>query len=171
MRRIKYYPPESRHYFEDNLQCLTCGNSLSFYIDLRLEHEVCLRTDQCMQVELTRSSDQIFAEMMRERDQLLYDENRVIFCANCKSDDIDDQERLLDCCWQVGCPGCSVCGNYISREEVTDCCMECLKDHNGLIEAEDCFENCPHFDEGLEEVRQHYNITLTDLKRELGFLV
>jgi len=79
------------------------------------------------------------------------------------------QERLLDYCWQMGCPGCEICGNYISEEELRSLCNECILGRNGEITEDECSYLCPYHDDGLEQVRMHYDITLDDLKRDLDY--
>jgi len=66
-------------------------------------------------------------------DTVLYNDKQIIHCANCKEQGVDLQERLLDYCWQTGCPGCDVCGNYIDKDELIETCTECIREHNGLV--------------------------------------
>ncbi|MCK4893851.1 MAG: hypothetical protein KAT07_07775 [Calditrichia bacterium] len=42
-------------------------------------------------------------------------DNPLNFCANCGDGYVDVQERLQDICWNMGCPGCEVCGNYLNE--------------------------------------------------------
>ena len=100
---------------------------------------------------------------------LTYREPPVIFCANCQEGYVDSQERLFEWCWQRGCPGCSVCGNYIDKDEMLEICSECIIDHEGQISEDDCNSVCPYYEDGLEEVRMHYDITLDAIKLDLGY--
>jgi len=170
MRAAKYYPPESRRYLKDGLQCIYCGNTNSFFIDLRLRHQVTLQPDSSILVESSKTTEKIFHSIAGNIDNILYSDNQIIHCANCKEQGVDLQERLLDYCWQTGCPGCDVCGSYIDKDELIETCTDCIREHDGLIDEEYCSYQCPYYDDGLEAVRGHYNITLAEMKQDAGFI-
>lgn len=170
MRPVKYYPPETRRYLQDNLQCIYCGNTTAFYIDLRLKQQVLINEDHSIIIESSKTTEKVFRSLVHNMDTVLFNEHQSIHCANCKEQGVDKQERLLDYCWQSGCPGCEVCGNYISKEELIEICTECIHEHKGIISEEDCSYRCMYYDNGLEEVRMHYDITLEELKKEAGYL-
>ena len=165
MRQVKYYPPESRRYLKENLQCIYCGNTTAFFIDLRLRHQVTIQPDSSILVESSKTTEKVFHSIADNVDTAL----EHIHCANCKEQGVDIQERLLDYCWQTGCPGCDVCGNYIDKDELIETCTECIHEHQGSITEEDCAYQCTHYDNGLEEVRRYYDITLEELKRDAGY--
>ena len=110
--------------------------------------------------------------LYRVVDKGLLEDKPKISCANCgELDSVDLLERVLDTCWNSGCPGCWWCGQFIDEETVHELCSECLISRNGKIDAEYCECSCPHFDYGLESVRSHYGFSIEDLKTELGFFV
>ena len=174
MREPRYYSSEERRYIYDNLQCTSCGNSEAFSIDLRLRHIVRNQTDGQLTVELDSRAGEVFSIIRREIysviDKGIDRDQPLIFCANCGDGYVDVQERLQDICWNMGCPGCEVCGNYLPVEELYQACVECIQDHNGEVTEEDCIYNCPCCEEGLSHVRVHYSITLDELKREAGYV-
>jgi hypothetical protein len=175
MRKPKYYPVEERRFnVENNLQCSLCGNTTAFCIDLRLKHLVEVEAGMLI-VQIQRSpAERVFDSISRNIWRMIdkaHDEGKeIIRCANChESETVDLQERLLDYCWQMDCPGCEVCGNYITEEEVRELCCECIKEHDGQITEDDCWQYCPHYDDSLLPVLEHYHLTLEDLLRELGY--
>ena len=173
MREVKYYPPEKRRYFEDNLQCSYCQNTTTFYFNVRLRHKItCLDTGQ-LSVELDRKITERLSKSFERNIVNLIDKSiygrQIIKCANCEDGIVDMQERLLDNCWNLGCPGCDVCANYIEESELREYCLECITEKKGCINEDECNYICPHYDDGLEQVRVHYGITLNDLKGELGY--
>lgn len=175
-RQIKCYPPEDRRYnIENNLQCIYCGNTTAFYMNLRLRHQIDVEENGFISVELNKQmTERVFNSINKNIwniiDKSTMEGKEIIHCANCnESDAVDFQERLLEYCWQMGCPGCDVCGNYIPEEEVREMCTDCIKEHDGEITEEDCQYACPHYDDGLTNVLNHYNISVEDLKRELGY--
>ena len=95
----------------------------------------------------------------------------IVMCSNCEmSEGVDFQERIIDYCWQMGCPGCWHCGFFIDVEEVQTLCSECIRERKGNIDEDDCSTICPNYDQGLSEVREHYGLDLEELKREQGYL-
>jgi hypothetical protein len=169
MRAIKYYPPESRRFLHKNLQCIYCGNTHAFFIDLRLRHQVIIQDDSSILVEPSKATEKIFHSIAQNIGTVIDNENEVINCANCKNSSVDIQERLLDYCWQTGCPGCDVCGSFIDKDEVIDICIDCLKENDGKIEEEECSYQCAYYDNGLEAARNHHGISFEELKREAGY--
>jgi len=175
-RTLKYYAPEERRYgVTNNLQCLYCGNSTAFYMDLRLRHQLDVRPDGLIAVELNRRLSQRVFTAIAQNIRAIIDTSKmmdreVVHCANCQDGEaLDFQERLLDWCWQTGCPGCEVCGEYIPEAEVTAYCAECIHEHEGFVTEDDCHCRCPHHDDGLLGVLEHYGRTLEELIGELGY--
>ena len=175
-RAIKYYEPEERRFgIINNLQCMYCGNTTAFYMDMRLRHQIEVQADGLISIELNRkTSERVFESISRNIwsiiDKSKMEGREIIHCANCHdSDSVDFQERLLDWCWQMGCPGCEVCGDYISEEEVVELCSECIREHDGNVSEDDCYSVCPYYDDGLLNVLDHYGITLEKLKADLGY--
>ncbi|MEE9167913.1 MAG: hypothetical protein V3U24_10705 [Candidatus Neomarinimicrobiota bacterium] len=172
-RDARYYDPEERRYVENNLFCPFCGNSNAFSIDLKLRHKV-----ECQSGLLNVGLDKrvkkvlhaIENNLWRIVDKGLNEGKSVIRCANCENKEwIDLQERMLDWCWQLGCPGCWYCGNWIEKDNLIELCSECIISRGGNITDDDCSSVCPHYDDGLEQVMDHYGITLDRLKMELGY--
>lgn len=172
-REIKYYTPEERRFVLDNLQCHRCGNTNAFCIDLRLGHTIEVLPTGELSIELDQRAEQIFNILSRRIWSIVekgnYNDNPLISCANCGDGYVDMQERLLDWCNNMGCPGCDVCGNYIDEEELRNLCLPCISEHNGDITEEDCSYHCPYYEDGLGNVRAHYSITMNELKREVGY--
>ena len=168
-REIKYYQPKDRRRFAENLQCLSCGNTEAFYIDLRLRQRLENHSNGQFIIDFDSKSKKIFKSISENINKLLNNGKEVIFCANCRDTYLDNQEALLEYCWQMGCPGCDVCGDYIDKEEVIGLCMTCIRERDGDISEEKCTEVCEHYDYGLGEVRNHYGISLERLKEEAGY--
>ena len=175
MRTIsKTWEPEDRRYVEGNLQCQWCGNTTGFSIDMKLKHEVAL-TGSGLVVGLNRNRQKRIEKSLSSNISSLVDKyhetgKEIVKCSNCEnSEGVDFQERIIDQCWQMGCPGCWHCGEYIDEEELLSLCRECIRDKHGNIDEADCSTICPHYDQGLSEVREHYGIDLEELKREEGY--
>jgi len=175
-RQVKYYQPEDRRYnIENNLQCIHCGNTTAFYMNLRLRHQIDVEENGFISVELNKQmTERVFNSIGKNIwniiDKSKMEGKEIIHCANCNdSDSVDFQARLLDWCWQMGCPGCDVCGEFISEDDVRDICSDCIKEHKGEITEDDCQYACPQYDDGLTGVLNHYHLDLEQLKRELGY--
>ena len=175
MRTVaKSWEPEDRRYVEGNLQCQWCGNTTSFSIDMKLKHEVAL-TGSGLIVGLNRKREKRIEKSLSSNISSLVDKyhetgKEIVKCSNCKnSEGVDFQERIIDQCWQMGCPGCWHCGEYIDEEEVLSLCRECIREKDGNIDEDDCSIICPHYDQGLSAVREHYGLDLEELKREQGY--
>jgi len=175
-RAIKYYEPEERRYdVINNLQCMYCGNTTAFYMDLRLRHQIDVQHDGLISIELNRKItgrvfDSIAKNIWTIIDKSKTEGRELIHCANCHdSESLDFQERLLEWCWQRGCPGCDVCGDYISAEEIAELCSECIRERDGKVTEDDCYTTCSHYDDGLLNVLEHYGLTLEKLKNDLGY--
>ena len=167
-RQIKYYGPEDRRYFPENLQCIYCGNTNGFYIDLKLRHKI-ETGPQGIIIDFDEKVQRIFKFLSKNMYNLLNNGREVIFCANCGDSYLDNQEVLLEYCFQMGCYGCSVCGNYIEKEELISLCTSCIRERDGDIDDEKCTEVCEHYDYGLKEVRDYYEISLKRLKQDIGY--
>jgi hypothetical protein len=167
-REIKYFSPEDRRYFPENLQCVYCGNTNAFYIDLKLRHKI-ESGEQGIIINFDEKVQRIFKHLSQNMYNLLCDDRQIIHCANCGDSYIDNQEALIECCYQMGCPGCHVCGNYIDKGELIDICSACIRERDGDIDEEKCSEACEHYDYGLKEVRDYYEIGLKRLKEDLGY--
>ena len=175
MRTIsKTWEPEDRRYVEGNLQCQWCGNTAGFSIDMKLKHEVAL-TSSGLVVGLNSNRQKRIELSLSSNISSLVDKyhetgKEIVKCSNCEmSEGVDFQERIIDQCWQMGCPGCWHCGEYIDEEEVLSLCRECISEKHGNIDEDDCTVICPNYDQGLSEVREHYGLDLSELKREQGY--
>ena len=175
MRRAsKTWEPEERRYVEGNLQCQWCGNTSGFSIDMKLKHEV-ESSASGLSVGLNRDRQKKIERSLTSNIHRIVDKyhetgKEIVRCSNCEmSEGIDFQERIMDYCYQMGCPGCWHCGMYIDKDEVTSLCTDCIRDKRGRIDEEDCLTICPHYDQGLSDVREHYGIELNEIKRSLGY--
>ena len=173
-RAVKVYPPDERRNVPGNLLCPSCGNTTAFVMDLRLRHSLTMKgegietgLDPVPTGKLLKALER---NLFRVVDQALLEEKPRISCANCGDNEtVDLLERVVDSCWNAGCPGCWYCANFLDEETVRELCTECLISRNGEVEDETCEYGCPHYDFGLGDVRDHYGFSLADLKTELGF--
>ncbi len=173
-REIKIYPPEVRRFVSGNLLCPSCGNTTAFRMELRLRHSLQIHPkgleislDQIPTKKLLKA---LALNLHKVLDKGFYEDKPRIACANCgETDSIDLQERVMDTCWNSGCPGCWWCGSYIDKEELVNLCSDCITNKDGQVTEETCECGCPHYDYGLEEVRSHYGITMEGLLRDLGY--
>ena len=173
-RAAKVYPPEERRYLAENLLCPSCGNTTAFAMDLRLRHSVDIQPggleiglDKVPTTKLLRALQQNLHKVLNKG---FLEDRPKISCANCgESESIDLLERVMDTCWNSGCPGCWWCGNYIDKTELVELCTECIISKDGEVTLEDCECACPHYDYGLTEVMNHYGISLEGLKQDLGY--
>ena len=173
MREINVYEPEQRRDALNNLYCHVCGNTNLFQIDLRLQHIVEYQ-DGRLTVGLDKGrTDKVVSAIEKNISQVLdrslCGRRPVLHCANCHNGELDMHEYSLETCYNIGCPGCFDCGNWIEEETLREWCRECIINNNGCVDEEYCFSLCPNSDYGLEQVMQHYNITLEDLIKEAGF--
>ena len=175
-REIKVYPPEVRRFISENLLCPACGNTSAFMMDLRLRHSLQIQS-KGLEVSLDRVPTEkilkaLALNLHKVLDKGFYEDKPRIACANCgETDYIDLLERVMDTCWNSGCPGCSWCGSYIEKEELVNLCSDCITSKDGEVTTETCECGCPNYDYGLDEVRNHYGITLEGLKQDLGYQV
>lgn len=174
MTRHKYYPPRERQYlYGKALQCVECGNTNAFAIDLRIPYRLQVQPEGLNCEPDQQRLEQIFQSLGKNlwtlMDRDIFHGEHTIRCANCQDGFVDFQERLHDLCFHYGCPGCDVCGQYISEAEVKDICSECLLSQDGQVTEEDCVVSCPWTVDGLGEVREHHGFTLDDLKTEMGY--
>ena len=174
-RKVKYYPPEARSFSYNNLQCIYCGNTSAFFTNLKLKHELTVDESGSLIVELNRKKTERLMESISNNiwnmvDNAQMNGKEVFHCANCEeAEGVDMQTRLLDYCWQTGCPGCDICGNYISEKDLKEICTDCIISRGGKIDPEDCVYSCDYYDYGLEQVYNHYDTSLDDLLEELGY--
>ena len=174
MRQQKTYNPQERREIYENLMCTYCGNTDAFSINLKLKHEIQQINGQ-LEVMLNKAyTDKVLGVITQNLDKLVercYDGRRSFTCANCdQSESIDMHERVLDTCYNMGCPGCFWCGNYIDKQDLIDTCRACILERRGNVDEEYCSYSCPAYDNGLQEVRDYYDMSLRDMKRELGFI-
>lgn len=173
MRDAKFYEPEQRRFVPNNLYCYYCGNTNQWQIDLRLKHVVECSADGLV-VGLDESrTKKIFSNLQQKIYWLLEkscDSNKPLFrCANCNNTNLEIQERMLDSCYGLECPGCFHCGNWMDKNWLIELCTDCIHKKNGIISEDDCHTTCEYYPDGLGEVRDHYDISLENLKFELGY--
>jgi hypothetical protein len=168
MRKVKTFDPEQRRYIEENFFCGYCGNTNQWQIDVKLKHIV-----RCFPDGFTVTLDEKRVKRIKDAIQGFVrrrlDENRFR-CANCGNTEIEYHEYYLESCWNMDCPGCFHCGNWIDKESLIEFCKECITKHNGDITDDDCFTLCEHYDFGLSEVRDHYDLSLETMKRDLSYV-
>ncbi len=173
-REIKIYPPEVRRFISGNLLCPSCGNTSAFMMDLRLRHSLQIQS-KGLEVSLDRVPTEkilhaLALNLHKVLDKGSYEDKPRISCANCgESESIDLVERVMDTCWNAGCPGCWYCGNFIEKDQLVEMCSDCIISRDGQVTLEDCECACPHYDYGLTEVMSHYGISLEGLKQNLGY--
>lgn len=173
MRDVKIYEPEQRRYVPSNLFCTYCGNTNQWQIDLRLHYEVNATNDGTSfgpdqnrtQRILHKIEQNIYQMLMRSYDR----DKPLLRCANCGNTMLEMHEQVLEICWSSDCPGCFFCNNYIAKENLVELCTSCIYDNEGHITDDECSYLCPHYDNGLGAVREHYNLSLDELKRMCGF--
>ena len=173
-REIKVYQPEDRRFISGNLLCPSCGNTTAFMMDLRLRHIVQMYSGG-LEIALDKVPTSKILKALAENlykvvDKGWNEDKPKITCANCGDTDyVDLLERVMDTCWNNGCYGCWWCGNYIDKEELINLCTDCITSKDGEVTLKTCEYGCPHSDHGLGEVMSHYNITLEELKQDLGY--
>jgi len=169
MRDVKVYELEERRYVTNNLYCYYCGNTHQWQIDLRLKHVIEHGADGLI-ISLDESrSSKIFHNITKNIYCLLEKSKPVFRCANCHNSCFEIQERMLDSCYYLECPGCFHCGNWIEKDWLIELCTECIHNKKGIITEDDCRTFCQYYPDGLGEVRDHYDISLEKLKYELGY--
>ena len=173
-RTPKTWEPEARRYIADNLICPFCGNTNAFSIDLKIKHDLTMRPEG-VEVGLSKvHTDKLTKAMAKNLWKILdkgfEDGNPKIICANCgESDGVDLHERLINVCWQTGCPGCWWCGEWMEKKDVIETCHNCIVDRLGKVDEDVCYNSCEHFESGLEQVQAHHGLTLEGLKRDMGY--
>tara|TARA_Y100000294_G_scaffold73310_2_gene69175 strand:- start:43 stop:510 length:468 start_codon:yes stop_codon:yes gene_type:complete len=154
--------------------CTWCGNTEAFNINLKLRHLIQIKNGHLEVMLFKAFTDKVLRVIKHNMDRLIercYDGKKSFYCANCNNtESIDYHERVVDCCWSMGCPGCFWCGSWIDKDDLVETCTECITDRNGEVDNDYCGTYCPAYDHGLEEVRQHYSITLDEMKKDLGYL-
>jgi hypothetical protein len=157
----------------DNLICTYCGNTEAFSINLKLKHHILTKNGQLEVILLKAFTKRVLTVIKHNMDRLVercYDGKKSFYCANCdNSDSIDYHERVLDCCWNMGCPGCFYCGNWMEKDYLLETCSNCIQGREGNVDLQYCDYSCPESDNGLEAVRAHYGISLYDIKERLGY--
>ena len=173
-REIKIFEPHQRRYVPNNLFCSYCGNTHQWQIDLKLNYEIessshglLFNLESNRTIRILKAIETNVYQMLERS----YNRDKPIFkCGNCGNTQLDFHEQVLESCWYMDCPGCFHCGNWLEKDFVIELCTDCITEKGGKITDEDCTMFCPHYDDGLGEVRDHYNISLGDLKRQLGYL-
>lgn len=167
MREATVFLPENRRSVEKNLYCPYCGNTNQWQIDLRLMHSAILESGGISVTIDEVRTKKVLTAINRHIDRMVFlssDSNKpFLHCANCNNAALDMHEQMLEMCYNTGCPGCFHCGQWIDEQTVRDTCSSCIADNFGQVDEDFCFSMCPHYDYGLEEVRQHYSITLAEL--------
>ena len=170
MKSPRVFMPEERRNVANNLFCHYCGNTNQWQMDVRVLHKIIGGTDgiSCefdmdKVNKLLNAVERNMARMLeRSNDRI-----RPLFhCANCGNAELDTHESAVETCGYTGCPGCFSCGNFIDEDEMRELCLTCIADNAGEVDEEFCYNQCPWFDYGLEDVRQHYAVTLDDLIKE-----
>lgn len=173
-RAVKSWEPEARRYIADNLICPFCGNTNAFSVDLKIKHDLKNHTEG-VEIGLSKvHSDKLTKALSRNLSRMVergYDQGRPsIRCANCgESDGVDMHESLINVCWQVGCPGCWWCGEWMEKSDLIETCHNCILDRLGKVDEDVCYNECEHSESGLEQVQNHYGLTLDGLKRDMGY--
>ena len=173
-RAVRIYPPEERRYLAENLLCPSCGNTTAFAMDLRLRHSVDIQPGGLevglAPVPTTKLLRALQQNLHKVLDKGFLEEKPKISCANCgDNESVDLLERVMDTCWNSGCPGCWYCGNFIEQDQLVEMCSDCIISRDGQVTLEDCEYSCPNTDYGLDEVRTHYGLTLEGLIQNLGY--
>jgi len=172
-REIKTFEPEERSYLENGLYCTHCGNTHQWQIDLRLKHNlesvttgISVSLDSLQTKKILKAIENNLVSMV---DRAMDNEKTIFSCANCQNDWVDFHERIRESCLWTACPGCWHCGEWIDEEELLDNCQTCITEKNGEITEDDCDSLCPYADFGLREVMWHYNTSLEETKRSIGY--
>ena len=170
MNTPRVFMPGERREVPGNLFCHYCGNTNQWQMDIRIRHLVNNNGDS-ITIEIDRTkADRLINAVERNMVRMLERSNdriRPLFhCANCGNAELDTHENAIETCGYTGCPGCFSCGNFIDEDEMRELCSACISDNAGEVDEEFCYNQCPWFDYGLEDVRQHYKVTLDDLIKE-----
>ncbi len=173
MRDVKLFEELDRRDIANNLYCYYCGNTNQWQMDIRVQYIVENADDgiafQMDPVRSKRILDAVQRNVNRMINHSNIDTKPIFHCANCGNDELEVFEAMQENCWNMGCPGCDHCCNWIDEDELRNLCSSCIEHHQGKVDEDHCFNLCPHYDFGLEQVRQHYAITLDELIREAGY--
>jgi hypothetical protein len=170
MKSPRVFMPVERREVPANLFCHYCGNTNQWQMDVRVRHLVTMQPegivyefDKMKVDKLIKATESNLVRMLeRSTDRI-----RPLFhCANCGNAELDTYNNAIETCGYTGCPGCFSCGNFIDEDEMREMCIACIADNSGEVDEEFCYNQCPWFDYGLEDVRQHYKVTLDDLIKE-----
>ena len=173
-RTIKTWEPETRRYISENLFCPSCGNTTAFGLDLRLKYNV-ESLSQGLEISLSKDRTEKLTKALAKNlprilDSGFENDKPKIICANCGDKyGIDMHERYVQVCWESGCPGCWWCGEWLEKTVVMQTCHNCIVDRQGKVDEDDCYSTCEHYEAGLEQVRNHYGLTLEKLKTDMGY--
>ena len=164
MREVKIFQPGDRREAINNLYCHYCGNVNQWQMDVRMRHTIVVESNGIAVALDEQRAKKLLCAIERNVSRILYrsesTEKPLFKCANCGNAELDMHENAVETCYNLGCPGCFDCGSWIDEEYLRELCEACIKDNAGEVDEEHCFNMCPHFDYGLEQVRQHYAITL-----------
>ena len=153
--------------------CTWCGNTEAFNINLKLKHLIQVKNGQLEVMLFKAFTEKVLSVIKHNMDRLVercYDGKKSFYCANCNNtESIDYHERVVDCCWNMGCPGCFWCGDWMDKEQLIETCRDCITKKGGEVDLDYCACYCSASDNGLEEVRQHHGITLDEMKMDLGY--
>lgn len=173
-RALRTYEGDDRRYIDNNLMCTWCGNTNTFNIDLKLDHIITVKNGQ-LEISLckinTNRTLNVIKENMDDLVEKCYDgEDKTFYCANCEGiDTLDYHKNIIESCYHTACLGCFHCQNYIDKSELLEICRECITENNGKVDDEFCDTICPASDFGLREIHHHYDITLHEIKTDLGY--
>jgi hypothetical protein len=170
MKAPRVFMPDERRDVANNLFCHYCGNTNQWQMDVRVRHLATVQSEGIVYEFDKMKVDKLINAVERNVVRMLERSNdriRPLFhCANCGNAELDTHENAVETCGYTGCPGCFSCGNFIDEDEMRELCIACITDNCGEVDEEFCFNQCPYFDYGLADVRQHYKVTLDDLIKE-----
>ena len=156
------------------MYCQFCGNTHQWQIDLKLRYEIeSSPSGLLFSLEPNRTKRILSAIENNVYNMLVksyYQEKPIFRCANCDNTTLDIHELIIENCYFLECPGCFHCDQWITKEWMIELCSECIRDKQGMVDEDYCSIYCPHFENGMAEVREHYTLSLGDIKRQLGYL-
>ena len=170
MKECRVFFPDERRDIPGNLFCHYCGNTNQWQMDIRVRHLVSINAEGIVyEIDRTKA-DRLINAIERNVVRMLERSNELVKpmfrCGNCGNAELDTHENAIETCGYTGCPGCFSCGNFIDEDEMRDLCSSCIADNSGEVDDEFCINQCPYYDYGLADVRQHHGVTLDDLIHE-----